>query len=385
MHILHYITDFSSAAGPQASTVRTVLYATSQVAKNTLMTCVPLLEDDVKNMEARYGIKVVYPHWRKNGNPFDAVLFLISVEKTLRKKRPDVVHVHGTWDWRAAMVERIARQHGIITTVSPHRGMSLELIGIDFWKEKLPKLLAFQIWMVRNCMAVITDNEQERDVIVSLLHKKRIEVMPAVQNNDEGYATLGNALMVVYRKCLDTVYGRKLSKKERNVVSTALRALVADDDVDTPLPDVKDVSCRRIYFYAYDEDVMQQFIDGCEKMQLSVDSPLNMETIPRYRNPKAKKRGPLNDVEIKIKTWHLPEDRISERNAVLLICKAKKLGFAQLTLRHYTELYTLFRYSDFDEDLVRAELKRLHALTFTKKMQKRLAMMFGLKHGYSIT
>ncbi len=365
--------------------MRTVLYATSQVAKNTLMTCVPLPEDDVKNMEERYGIKVVYPHWRKNGNLFDAGLFFISVEKTLRKKHPDVVHVHGTWDWRAAMVERIARQHGIITTVSPHRGMSLELIGIDFWKEKLPKLLAFQIWMVRNCMAVITDNEQERDVIVSLLHKKRIEVMPAVQNNDEGYATLGNALMVVYRKCLDTVYGRKLSKKERNVVSTAVRALVADDDVDTPLPDVTDVSYRRIYFYAYDEDVMQQFIDGCEKMQLSVDSPLNMETIPRYRDPKAKKRGPLNDVEIKIKAWHLPEDRNSERNAVMLICKAKKLGFARLTLRHYTELYILFRYSDFDEDLVRAELMRLHALAFTKKMQKRLAMMFGLKHGYSIT
>lgn len=384
MHILHYITDFSSAAGPQASAVRTVLYATSQMADSTLMTCVPLSEDDVKTMEAQYGIKVIYTHWKKNGNPLDAGLYLLSVEKMLRKLRPDVVHVHGTWDWRAAMVERIARHHGVITTVSPHRGMALELIGIDFWKEKLPKLIAFQIWMVRNCTAVITDNEKERDVIVSLFHKRRIEAMPVVQNDAEGYDTLGRALMVVYRKCLDTVYGRKLTKKERNVVSTAVRALVADDDVVTPLPDVTDVSFRRIYFYAYDEDVMQQFIEGCEKMQLSVAPPLNMETVPRYRNPKSKKRGPLDEVEIKIKALRIPEDRISERNAVMLICKAKKLGLARLTLRHYTELYYLFRYSDFDEDLVRKELKRLHVLKFTKKMQKRLAVMYGLKDGYSI-
>lgn len=385
MRILHYITDFRGTAGPQASTVRAVMLATAMRAENTLLTCMTLTEDETTVLSTQHNIKIRYAHYKKSRNPFDVLLFLYSVEKALRKERPDVVHVHGAWDWKAAAVEKIARRHHIITVVSPHRGMSLELIGIDFWKEKLPKLLAFQIWMMRNCTSVVTDNERERDVIVSLLHKRRIEVMPPIQGDNEGNEALCNALMTVYQKCLDTVYARKMPKKERNVVGTAVRALVADDDVETPLPDVTGVSFRRIYFYAYDEDVMQQFIDGCAKMQLQVEPPLNMDEVPRYRDPRAKKRGALDEVEVKMKALRLPEDKAAERNAVLLLCKAKKLGMSRLTLRHYTELYSLFRYSDFDEDLVREELKRLHALRFTKKMQRKLAVMFGLKRGYSIT
>ena len=80
----------------------------------------------------------------------------------------------------------------------------------------------------------------------------------------------------------------------------------------------------------------------------------------------------------------MPADRQAERDAVMLISKAKALTLPRLTLRHYAELYAMFRHSDFDETLVAAELKRLHLQRFTIKLQKRLAEMFALRSGYDV-
>ena len=362
-----------------------MMLATSKVVENVLVTCVPLDEDTVRRLQEQYGIKVHYLHWRKEQNVMDVLPFLISVGKAVRTLHADVVHVHGAWDWRAAMVERLARRHNIVTVVSLHRGLTPELIGIDFWKEKLPKLMAYQIWMVRSCTSAIADSDSELEVLKSLLHKKRVEILPSSTDEGEAAELLKRMLIATYRKCLDTVYGNKLTKKERNVVKTAVRAQYADDDVETLPPDVEGVSYRRIFFYAYDEDVMQAFLDGAARLRMTLPPPLNMQETPRYRNPRAKTRGALAELNVPVKSLRIPVEKTTEREAVTLICKAKQTGMQRLTLRHYVELYQLFRYTDFDEDVVMAELKRVHAAKFTKRLQKRLAEMFGLKHGYSIT
>jgi hypothetical protein len=48
------------------------------------------------------------------------------------------------------------------------------------------------------------------------------------------------------------------------------------------------------------------------------------------------------------------------------------------------ELYELFRYCDFNEDIVAEELRQCKLKGFTKKLQKRLSERFGLKEGYMI-
>lgn len=385
MRILHYITNFTHAAGPQTQMVRAIMVATSKVAENVLVTCVPLDESIVSVLEEQGNVKVRQLHWSKKRDVFAPMKFLFSVDKAIKSVRPDVVHVHGAWDWRAAMVERLARHHSIVSIVSLHRGLSPELVGIDFWKEKLPKLIAYQIWMVRNCTAVIADNKSEYDIITSLLHKKRVELLPASTDDGDYIEQLRKVLMGTYRKCLDTVYGNKLTRKEHNVVMTAVRAYLADDDIETPLPNVEGVSYRRIFFHAYDEDVTELFIEGCKKMRLTLPPPLDMEKTPRYRNPKAKERGALGDAKVSLKNIRIPEEQVEERNAVTLICIAKHIGMSRLTLRRYAELYRLFRHTDFNEDVVMEELKRLRAVKFTKKLQKHIEETFALRHGYSIT
>ena len=50
-----------------------------------------------------------------------------------------------------------------------------------------------------------------------------------------------------------------------------------------------------------------------------------MAEVPRYRNPKAKQRGALKDANVSVKPLAMPADRQAERDAVMLISKAKAL------------------------------------------------------------
>lgn len=384
MRILHYITDITATAGPKASAVYMMMQSTSKMVETHLITAVPPTDNLLWTLKEQCNVKT---HILKSGigrKPTDILSACISANKLLKAVNPDVVHIHGAWDWSAAMVERLARSKKIATLVSPHRALSAELLGIDFWSKKLPRLITYQALMVRNCTAVIAVNDKEKDDIKGLGLKKRIEVLPPISQYNENMEPLGAALVSFYRKALDSTYTSKLTRKEHDVVVTVLRSLIADDDVETPTPDISDVSFRRIYFHAYDEDVMPQFIEGCEKTDLQIPTALNVAEIPRYRNPKAKVTGALDTINAQPDIRKIPADKVIERQAVALIYKAKTLTLNRLTLRHYIELYTLFRHTDFDESIVTTELKRLRLLHFTKKLQKRLADMFGLRNGYNI-
>ena len=67
-----------------------------------------------------------------------------------------------------------------------------------------------------------------------------------------------------------------------------------------------------------------------------------------------------------------------------LIGKAQSVGKKKLTLRHWTELYHLFRHIDFNEDDVAKELKRLGLKKTAKKIQKTLGKHYAMSRGYDI-
>ena len=67
-----------------------------------------------------------------------------------------------------------------------------------------------------------------------------------------------------------------------------------------------------------------------------------------------------------------------------MIKAASKIGLKNLTLRHWTELYHLFRYEDYDEDKVVQELAKHKLKKTAKKIQNQLTELFFLKPGYKI-
>ena len=145
-----------------ASAVRMMMFSTAKVAENHLLTVVPLSDDYSGALAEQFGIKVHYLHLKNGGNPLNALSAFVDINAKLKELRPDIVYAHGTWDWRAAAVERTARRQHIVTLVSPHRGLSQELIGIDFWKIQPSCLFKFNdnlgctpvsdVWARQTCL-----------------------------------------------------------------------------------------------------------------------------------------------------------------------------------------------------------------------------------------
>lgn len=359
-----------------------MLLSTSKVAEVVLLTSTKLPADMEEALQGQYGVRTIYINKVEGFNPIKLLSAFNEVRKVLNEEQPDIVHVHGAWNYTAALVEQVARKSRYITVVSTHRGVSSEIIGIDFWKQKLPRLLAYQIWMIRNSTSLIAINDTEKENIIALGLKKRIEVLPQIPKEGENLDMLREALMAMYRKAIDSFYYRYTTPAEQTFMEQLVAAAIVDEDVKIETPSTEGLSFRRLSFLLHDEDITELFLSGVHKMQVSMPPLLNVSATPRYKNRKAKQLGPLADVTLS-KSIRLPEDSL-ERTAVALIAKAKTLGIDRLTMRHKTELYRLFRYTDFDEEKVGKELKRLGLRKFTVMLQKYLDNLFHLKPGYHI-
>lgn len=373
----------TAAAGPKAVGARTMVACTAKVAETHLVTCVPLPGDYVKALKETYDIDVHYIKPVQGKNPLQFRRFEASVRNVIKEVNPDIVHVHGAWDFMAAMAEWKSRHENVTTVVSPHRGLSQAIINIDFWNKKLIRLLTYQLWMVRGCTAIIAVNEKEKEDVMSLGMKKRIEVMPEMPKDIDKAGQMRDALMAAYRKALDSTYFRHLKDEERNFVDSLTKAAVVDADTEVAAPDTKGISFRNVFFYAYDEDVTELMLQGAQKLHVAMPPTLSVEKQPRYVNRKAKKRGSINDAASK-KSISLNQSQGMEYVAVSQIAKAHSVTLNRLTLRRYAELYKLFRYTDFNEDVVGKELKRIGLKGFTKELQKTLAVRYGLQPGFNI-
>lgn len=359
-----------------------MLLATSKVMDVHLLTSSPLRDGLAAELTERYGIKTHLAELHEGSNPLRYVEYNKDVRTRIEECHPHIVHVHGSWDVRAAIVQRCARKMKLVTVVSPHRGLSPEIIDIDFWKSRLWKMLLYQIQMISRCTAVAAMNDKEREDVLGLGLKRRIEVMPAMTGQNSG--ELCAALTETYRKALDSSYRLFLLDDETKFLEATVRTAIADDDVKTEIPSLNGLSFRRISFLAFDEDATEIMQRGAEKAGMYLPQEIDVANLPRYKNKHAKALRSLEEMSKTINVNHIPEEQREERRAVQMIVQVWTMGKKRMTLRNWTELYDLFRNRDFNEDIVGNELRHRRLKRFTKRIQKDLKSRFALKEGYVI-
>ena len=230
---------------------------------------------------------------------------------------------------------------------------------------------------------MVAVNEKEKNDILNLGLKRRIEVMPAV-TSEQTLWDLGTALVETYRKALDSSYRRFLQKEERAFLKAAVKKAVVDAGVKVEIPSLNGLSFRRISFRAYDEGATELMQRGADKSGIYLPEAIDVANTLRYKTRKAKILKSLDEMSQSMEVSRIPESQVEERRAVRLISKAKELTLKRLALNNWVELYELFRHSDFNEDIVAEELRRCKLKGFTKKLQRRLAGRFELKEGYVI-
>lgn len=385
MKVIHYIADFGTTAGPTAQSVYSILLSTTKVAENILVTSSRHIDAEKKVSLEQHSIKVISIPFEKKYNPLTWWSFRKGIKNILNAEKPDVVHIHASWDLSPAVMECIARHQGYVTVVSPHGALTQAQLHVDFWKKKLLPLLTYYGNIMRKSILAIALSQKERDDIISM--KKHVEVMPELINNVSSSEPFAQALMAAYRKAIDTCYDRFLTDKERLFVEMITNYTVCgfiEDKEHMAQTDTTGVSFRRIYFHAYDEDVLDRLRNGAQELDINIPPIADITSIPRYISKKAKRRGAIADLPLPRKRIHLNADS-KEYQVVALLLKAHKEGLKRLTLRHLSELYAIFMNDDFDEDIVTSEIRRMKIKKFVNKLQARLKNMYYIPDGFMIT
>lgn len=99
--------------------------------------------------------------------------------------KPDIVHVNCCWMPQCALVQYWTRQKSrndksfsprILLT--PHGMLEPWIIGRNYWTKKVPAMLLYQKWAVRNADVVVSTAEEERKHILQLGWNKNVVMLP---------------------------------------------------------------------------------------------------------------------------------------------------------------------------------------------------------------
>lgn len=102
----------------------------------------------------------------------------------LDEVEPDIVHINCCWMPQCALVQYWTRSHYTSHTTRPHiiltpHGM-LEpwIISRNYWTKKVPAMMLYQKWAVRNADVIVSTAEEERKHILELGWNKNVVMLP---------------------------------------------------------------------------------------------------------------------------------------------------------------------------------------------------------------
>jgi hypothetical protein len=347
------------------------------------------MEQQLKDV---YKLQMVYLPKLSTSNPLKIYHAYKVIKECLMQLQPDLVHVHGSWNPLLFVMERTARRKGYVTCVSIYGGMAPEVLNTEFFKHRLLPLIFYQAPLIRHSTSLIAQNEKEWKDIRNLNLKKRVEILPLALSTEEGTQAYTQAILAAYQKAIDSSYKNYITPEEEMLVERCLITATTMDTKFVPKSSAENgenqdkpaLSFRRIYFYAYDEDVLDKVIEGAKSLSYNFPEPSNIGDIPRYADRKAKKRGGIEQLQLPVRKLHITDEKTLEYKVITSLLRVQKEGIKRLTLRHKAELYNIFRNDDFDEGIVGEELTRLRLKSFTKKIQKMLHELYNMPVGYDI-
>lgn len=392
LKILHYIPDFWSLNNTQAQKILRLITAVSRQTESYLVTSSPFTKEMEQQLKDVYKLQMVYLPKLSTSNPLKIYHAYKVIKECLMQLQPNLVHVHGSWNPLLFVMERTARRKGYVTCVSIYGGMAPEVLNTEFFKHRLLPLIFYQAPLIRHSTSLIAQNEKEWKDIRNLNLKKRVEILPQALSTEEGAQAYTQAILAAYQKAIDSSYKNYITPEEEMLVERCLITATTMDAKFVPKSsaengenkDKQALSFRRIYFYAYDEDVLDKVMEGAKRLSYNFPEPSNIGDIPRYADRKAKKRGGIEQLQLPVRKLHITDEKTLEYKVITSLLRVQKEGIKRLTLRHKAELYNLFRNDDFDEGIVGEELTRLRLKSFTKKIQKMLHELYNMPVGYDI-
>lgn len=369
MTIIHYIPSMDPKAGTAPDYVECLIRATRNVAESHVIT-----DSDLGD---------------------NVISISRNIKGIIRKYRPDIIHIHAAWSYKAALVERKANGMGVFTVLSVHGGLSPEVIDLDFWKEKLPRLLTYQFLMVRNCHALVAVSQDDYDSLKSLGWKKRIVSIPHPALFHKSDDETRDLLMGIYRKIIDTNYLLRITENEVLFVKKCVAVQIWNEnrnfDITTStvrcdkvtaqlIQEIKDIiesdkelSFKRIFIFAHDNGVTDLMMQGAKEAGISMPPLLDVSALPRFKQKARKDK------------YEKSFNKLCK--IIMEVTDGKELfpaytlagGISFLTI---SQIFQRLRFSSYDEDRFSFLAEKAGISKFTARFLKSLSNVFYLEIGY---
>lgn len=316
--------------------------------------------------------------------------------KRLGEVNPDVVHLHGCWNWRIAMAERWSIARGYPVILSPHDGLSPKKLQTDFWKKRIPQILAYQFRTIKNAYVLHASSAQELKDLKELGWKKRIALIPYPESAAD-HQVLRDSFHALYQKVIDTANRNRLHHRQREALWILLNAAVTarheqPQPSATELQHLSEMSShgwKEIMVYAIDHRIRDLALEGARALQFSI--PVNVtEAPPRYTVKPAFHTGTETKREQKAGA------RYSAHACEMDMARKIYILFRQLFHNELRDGYGApqemlcriaedIRWNDYEEDILMNIVSDLKINDFTARLMQILSETMHLTIGYMPT
>lgn len=304
--------------------------------------------------------------------------FINSARNTLKKENPDIVHIHGAWNFKAALVMYLANKQGCLTAISPHCALNHSIINLDFWTVRFLRIVIYQYHMIRHAHAVVAISDDEKEELENLNWSESIDIIesPYVKKiSDEQLATQTTTF---YQKLKDTYNSRFVTAEEKAFVSKCVISGLYPAEEDFPKELIVDLNAtklnfRRVYIYAHDNKVTELMMRGVRRQNLNV--PMRLDTtgiqLMTISNSKSKDFLACKNLCKVIKKVIHGIDITPQTNSK-----------GEISLFTKAEIFEAMRFMEYDEDEFGKQLKEHYITAYTSKLLKEMQKDFALQEGF---
>lgn len=276
---------------------------------------------------------------------------------------PDIVHVHGCWDYTVVKQALKAHRQGSRIVFSPHGGLEPWIIAERRLSEKLCKSLLWQRKLVENSYVVIAHGKMETEAIEQLGWNPRKElILNAVITSTITPEAMAQQTKDVYSKVMDSNTIELMSNKSRKLMTMLLKAGITGDKrwVNGEPPVVDETEWRRILIYANHENIRTTLDAGLHVLNVHHDY---IET---------------NNIKTYLPT-NYKKPKVSAYDVAGIVTE---MNHNSLTMRHFVELDRALRKPDVDDEWLINTFNESHLTHHFRRLLQVLSEVTFLDEGF---
>jgi hypothetical protein len=290
--------------------------------------------------------------------------------KLLYEIMPDIVHIHGCWSYSTTKALRLSKHRGFRTLLSPHGQLEPWIIKQNLFKEKIPKLLAYQWRTVNLAFAIQVMGDIEYENIKLLKWNKRIvTVKNSLITSTITDKRMAEEMLSLYRKILDTKVYHLMNVHTKDSFYKLLHAGLTGEYIND-FPQIDYNGWRQMMIFANNEGILDMFQKGCA-LQSYAYPEIDINTISTFCDKKDNK-------EQEIKNAVSIEEEIYRKIKSLY----KGIFHKCLPTKHLCELADMMRNNDYNEAILANMLRKGRMLKFTGRIEQILNEITGLEEGF---